>query len=116
MTDRETLMALDEIIMDEIMAQTDEEALAAISSTDLVHAEELIAAARAAHGQLRMKRAKAAVEADKARVRTSATAPSRVAPLITKAARSGSADDQADQASFDEDMAELEADEDRDEE
>jgi hypothetical protein len=116
MDDREKLRLLDDLVMEAILESSDAEALASLEPGDMQSIDEAVAMARRESPRRKMAQARAELAAQRARPRLAG--PARIAPGhpptsrnagLTLAARGGGADHDADQASLDEDLAELHA-------
>jgi hypothetical protein len=123
MNDKKKLAALDELVIAEILATSDAEALAAVSEAEVAEVQARFAAAKIAVGKSRMAKAKAAVAIGRAQPRSLSAGSARGAASLrtlrandrafdqrlTMAARNGGADVEADREGIEEDLAELEA-------
>ncbi len=116
MDDREKLRLLDDLFMEAILESSDAEALASLEPGDMYSIDEAVAMARRERPRRKMAQARAELAAQRARPRPAG--PARVASGrsaigehtgLTLAARSGGTNHDADQASVDEDLAELHA-------
>ncbi len=110
MGDKDQLARLDEVVIEEILQKTNEEMLADVPAVEIDRLASLFSQAKAAHGRARLKRAQVAVvralppEARGADFRR----PDRKT-ITTIAARGARGDSGADQVGIDEDMEELRA-------
>jgi hypothetical protein len=121
MSDKERVDRLDHAIIEEILGMSEAEAAALVGEADVAASRKNLAQAKGLVGKLRLARAKADVALHAAGAATTRprTEGRRVNMLrksdpaldkkMTLAARSGTADAEADAASLDEDLAELDA-------
>jgi hypothetical protein len=123
MNDKDRVDRLDHVMIEEILGLSDEEVAALVSQTDIDASRQGLRRAKATVGKLRLARAKTDValhtagakpaggdrRADGQRVRTLREADPALDKKMTLAARSGKANADADAASLEEDLSELEA-------
>ena len=127
MSDEKKLRILDDLVLSELLAMSDEELLRLASADEIEAIRKRLEAATAQAAKIRLGRARAAIAADRTRAppaplggrRASLGTVRRSDPTfdkkLTLAARNAGADFQADEASIEEDLAELEDWEDEDE-
>ena len=120
MSDEKKLRILDDLVLSELLAMSDEELLRLASADEIEATRKRLEAATVQAAKIRLGRARAAIAADRAGAhsaslggrRASLGAVRRSDPTfdkkLTLAARNAGADFQADEASIEEDLAELE--------
>lgn len=123
MSEKERVDRLDEAIIEEILGLSDSEAAALVGEDDVAASRKGLIRANGMVGKLRLARAKTDValhvagaatarggmRADGQRVLSLRKSDPALDKKMTLAARSGSANAEADAASLDEDLAELDA-------
>ena len=121
MSDKERVDRLDDAIIEDILGMSGAEAAALVGDADVAASRKSLAQAKGMVGKLRLARAKADVALDAAgaaairprtdgqRVNTLRKSDPALDKKMTLAARSGTANAEADAASLDEDLAELDA-------
>lgn len=122
MTQKERVDRLDQAIIEEILGLTEAEASELVGEADVAAARKSLLRAKGAVGKLRLARAKTDValhvaaattrkgaRTDGQRVQSLRRSDPALDKKMTLAARSGSANAEADATSLDEDLAELDA-------
>ncbi|MCP1838773.1 hypothetical protein ACVIHI_008304 [Bradyrhizobium sp. USDA 4524] len=123
MSEKERVDRLDEAIIEEILGLNEAEISKLVGEADVVASRESLRRAKGMVGKLRLARAKAdaalhvagapttraGIRTDGQRVRSLRRSDPALDKKMTLAARSGSANAEADAASLDEDLAELDA-------
>ena len=113
MSDEKKLTILDDLVLSELLSMSDEELLQLASADEIEATRKRLEAATVQAAKIRLGRARAAIAADRARAPSASLgAVRRSDPTfdkkLTLAARNAGADFKADEASIEEDLAELE--------